>query len=79
MSTPAGLVQAQAPAAQPPIVEIRQLWSAFRSGGVQTIIHQDLDLNIAQGELLSIVGGSGAAKRCCCGKFWAWRPPCAAA
>ncbi|MBK7006521.1 MAG: ATP-binding cassette domain-containing protein [Burkholderiales bacterium] len=62
MSTPAGLVQAQAPAAQPPIVEIRQLWSAFRSGGVQTIIHQDLDLNIAQGELLSIVGGSGGGK-----------------
>lgn len=46
----------------PPIVEIHKLWSAFRAKGVQTVIHQDLDLTIAQGELLSLVGGSGGGK-----------------
>ena len=46
----------------PPMVEIRDLWSGFRSGGVETLIHKDLNLNIAKGELLSIVGGSGSGK-----------------
>lgn len=46
----------------PPMVEIRDLWSGFRNGGVETLIHKDLNLNIAQGELLSIVGGSGSGK-----------------
>jgi phospholipid/cholesterol/gamma-HCH transport system ATP-binding protein len=45
-----------------PMVEIRKLWSTFRAGQVETVIHQDLDLTIAQGELLSIVGGSGTGK-----------------
>jgi phospholipid/cholesterol/gamma-HCH transport system ATP-binding protein len=44
------------------VVEINKLWSVFRAGGVATVIHQDLDLQIAQGELLSIVGGSGSGK-----------------
>lgn len=59
-----GVVQAVSdgsPVAEP-IVDIRKLWSAFRSGGVETIIHQDLDLTIAPGELLSLVGGSGSGK-----------------
>ena len=46
----------------PPIVEIRDLWSGFHNGGVETLIHKDLNLNIAKGELLSIVGGSGSGK-----------------
>ena len=46
----------------PPIVQIRDLWSVFRNGGVETLIHKDLNLDIAQGELLSIVGGSGSGK-----------------
>ena len=46
----------------PPMVEIRDLWSGFRNGGVETLIHKDLNLNIAKGELLSIVGGSGSGK-----------------
>ena len=44
------------------VVEIRNLWSGFRAGGVETLIHKDLNLSIAQGELLSIVGGSGSGK-----------------
>ena len=48
--------------AAPPIVEIKGLWSGFRAGGVETLIHKDLNLNIAKGELMSIVGGSGSGK-----------------
>nr|WP_315849407.1 ATP-binding cassette domain-containing protein [uncultured Rhodoferax sp.] len=44
------------------MVDINKLWSVFRAEGVPTAIHQDLDLQIAQGELLSIVGGSGSGK-----------------
>ncbi|TAH13962.1 MAG: ATP-binding cassette domain-containing protein [Curvibacter sp.] len=46
----------------PLVVEINKLWSVFRAEGIATVIHQDLDLQIAQGELLSIVGGSGSGK-----------------
>ncbi len=45
-----------------PMVEIEKLWSGFRTRGVPTVIHQDLDLRIARGEFLSIVGGSGSGK-----------------
>jgi phospholipid/cholesterol/gamma-HCH transport system ATP-binding protein len=48
--------------AAPLVVQIDKLWSVFRTEGVPTVIHQDLDLQIAQGELLSIVGGSGSGK-----------------
>lgn len=61
MSTDA-MAAGSAATAPPPIVEVRKLWSRFRNGGVEAIIHQDLDLTIAQGELLSIVGGSGSGK-----------------
>jgi phospholipid/cholesterol/gamma-HCH transport system ATP-binding protein len=45
-----------------PIVKIDKLWSTFRTAGQTSVIHQDLDLTIARGELLSIVGGSGSGK-----------------
>ena len=45
-----------------PVVQIDKLWSVFRASGVDAMVHQDLDLSIAQGELLSIVGGSGSGK-----------------
>jgi phospholipid/cholesterol/gamma-HCH transport system ATP-binding protein len=44
------------------VVEVNKLWSVFHTDGVEACIHQDLDLTIAQGELLSIVGGSGSGK-----------------
>jgi len=54
------------PAARPvsaaPVVEISNLWSVFRTAGVDTLIHKDLNLTIQRGELLSIVGGSGSGK-----------------
>ncbi len=46
----------------PPIVKIDKLWSVFRNAGHETVIHQDLDLRVEAGELLSIVGGSGSGK-----------------
>ncbi len=45
-----------------PVVEVKKLWSVFRTQGVEAVIHKDLDLTIAQGEFLSIVGGSGSGK-----------------
>lgn len=42
----------------PPVVEIRNLWTKFG----KTVIHQDLNLEIYAGEILSIVGGSGTGK-----------------
>ena len=38
-----------------PVVEIRNLWTRFG----RTVVHQDLNLEIYDGEILSIVGGSG--------------------
>lgn len=49
-------------AAASPVVQIRQLWSTFRVAGREVVIHQNLDLDIAAGEMLSIVGGSGSGK-----------------
>jgi phospholipid/cholesterol/gamma-HCH transport system ATP-binding protein len=45
-----------------PVVQIEKLGSVFRSAGQDFIVHQDLDLRIEAGELLSIVGGSGSGK-----------------
>ncbi|MEO8121791.1 MAG: ATP-binding cassette domain-containing protein, partial [Rhodoferax sp.] len=44
------------------VVEIDKLWSVFHSEGRDAVVHQDLDLRIQAGELLSIVGGSGSGK-----------------
>jgi len=43
-------------------VEIRQLGSVFTVGGREFIIHDQLDLDIPSGALMSIVGGSGSGK-----------------
>ena len=44
------------------IVEISKLWTVFTNGDKESVIHQDLDLRIARGEFLSLVGGSGTGK-----------------
>ncbi|MDC8758157.1 ABC transporter ATP-binding protein [Janthinobacterium fluminis] len=41
-----------------PVVEISKLWTKFG----RTVVHQDLNLSIVRGEILSIVGGSGTGK-----------------
>lgn len=44
------------------VVHINKLWSIFGSGDNAFAVHQDLDLDIYRGEMLSIVGGSGTGK-----------------
>ena len=41
-----------------PVVQIRNLWTKFG----RTVVHQDLNLEIYGGEILTIVGGSGTGK-----------------
>ena len=41
-----------------PVVEITGLWTKFG----RTVVHQDLNLAIYRGEIMSIVGGSGTGK-----------------
>jgi phospholipid/cholesterol/gamma-HCH transport system ATP-binding protein len=42
----------------PPVVQIRDLWTRFG----RTVVHQDVNLDIYSGEILTIVGGSGTGK-----------------
>lgn len=48
--------------AAPPVVVIDKLWSIFGEGEQAFAVHQDLDLTVERGEMLSIVGGSGTGK-----------------
>ena len=45
-----------------PVVEIRKLSTVFAASGKRFVVHQDLDLTVTPGEVLSIVGGSGTGK-----------------
>jgi phospholipid/cholesterol/gamma-HCH transport system ATP-binding protein len=55
-------VNAPAAPATPGVVDIRNLWSIFRVAGREIVVHQDLNLHIERGELVSLVGGSGSGK-----------------
>ena len=44
------------------VVDIRKLWTVFQNGDKKTVVHKDLDLTVARGEVLSLVGGSGTGK-----------------
>ena len=44
------------------IVEIKKLWTVFQNGAKESVIHKDLDLSVARGEIMSLVGGSGTGK-----------------
>jgi phospholipid/cholesterol/gamma-HCH transport system ATP-binding protein len=45
-----------------PVVDIRQLWSIFKTPGAEVVVHKNLDLTVERGEVLSLVGGSGTGK-----------------
>jgi phospholipid/cholesterol/gamma-HCH transport system ATP-binding protein len=47
---------------KPVVVQIDKLWSVFRTDGRAAVVHQDLDLTIHQGDVLSLVGSSGGGK-----------------
>lgn len=51
------------PAPGQPAIEVRGLWSVFPvPGGGQHVVHQELDLTVLRGEVLTLVGGSGTGK-----------------
>ena len=50
------------PQAAPPMVEIRKLLTVFGKGEQAFSVHQDLDLDVYKGEVLTLVGGSGTGK-----------------
>jgi phospholipid/cholesterol/gamma-HCH transport system ATP-binding protein len=46
----------------PHVVSIQKLWTVFKTPQAEFVIHKDLDLDIARGEVLSLIGGSGSGK-----------------
>ena len=51
------------PAPGAPLIEVRGLWSVFPApGGAPVVVHQELDLTVQRGEVLTLVGGSGTGK-----------------
>ena len=44
------------------IVDIRGLWTVFKTPAAESVIHKNLDLAIERGEVVSLVGGSGTGK-----------------
>ena len=54
----------QMPASErPPAVDICGLWTVYGGGDKpEFVVHRDLDLQIAQGEIFALVGGSGSGK-----------------
>lgn len=44
------------------LVQIDKLWTVFGQGANAFSVHQDLDLQVRRGEILTIVGGSGTGK-----------------
>ena len=45
-----------------PVVDIQKLWTVFKNGDRESVVHKDLDLVIERGEVMSLVGGSGTGK-----------------
>jgi phospholipid/cholesterol/gamma-HCH transport system ATP-binding protein len=48
--------------ADAPMVQIQGLWTVFSTPEQRSVVHEDLDLDVARGEVLSLVGGSGTGK-----------------
>ena len=42
----------------PPVIQVDKLWTQFG----ETVVLQDLDLTIEQGEIVGVIGGSGSGK-----------------
>ena len=44
------------------VIDIKKLWTVFKNGDKESVVHKDLDLTVLRGEVLSLVGGSGTGK-----------------
>jgi phospholipid/cholesterol/gamma-HCH transport system ATP-binding protein len=45
-----------------PVVGIKKLWTVFKNGDKESVVHKDLDMTVERGEVVSLVGGSGTGK-----------------
>jgi phospholipid/cholesterol/gamma-HCH transport system ATP-binding protein len=55
-------IDTQLPESGQPMVDIRKLWTVFTTPEKRFVVHQDLDLTVQRGEVMSLVGGSGTGK-----------------
>ena len=62
MDTADTLIDAPVPGPGQPMVEIRQLTTAFDLPGQRFVVHENLDFSVQRGEVVSLVGGSGTGK-----------------
>jgi phospholipid/cholesterol/gamma-HCH transport system ATP-binding protein len=53
---------AATPSPDLPMVAISKLWTVFTTPEKRFVVHEDLDLTVRRGEVLSLVGGSGTGK-----------------
>jgi phospholipid/cholesterol/gamma-HCH transport system ATP-binding protein len=44
------------------VVDIEGLWTVFKTPDAEFVVHKELNLHVARGEVLSLVGGSGSGK-----------------
>jgi lipoprotein-releasing system ATP-binding protein len=51
-----------APAGEEPILALRDIRRAFRTGGTEIVVLNGVDLDLRQGEVVALVGPSGAGK-----------------
>jgi len=59
---PAGSLRPKAPLAHPSIIQLINLRKAYTTGRGELVLFENLDLEVAEGEMLAIVGQSGAGK-----------------
>lgn len=57
-----GTARPERPAPLDVVIDIEGLWTVFGKGAQATTVHQNLNLQVQRGEMLSLVGGSGTGK-----------------
>ncbi|HVV47804.1 MAG TPA: ATP-binding cassette domain-containing protein, partial [Bryobacteraceae bacterium] len=45
-----------------PVIQLEKLMRAYRSGAAEIVVFRDLDLEVAAGEQVAVMGESGAGK-----------------